>query len=247
MKDVLVSVIIPSYNAKETLAQAVESALAQDVPLEVLIIDDGSKVPVMETLAAFWGEERIRILRNEHNEGVAAARNRGIREARGRYIAFLDADDWWADGKLPAQLTAMEKSKAVLSCTARELMNADGSSRGKVIPVPQAIHYPDLLKGNCINCSSAVILTEVAREFPMEHDDAHEDYILWLKVLRKYGEAVGISKPYLKYRLSADSKSGSKWKSAVMTYRVYRYMGYSHWRAAGFFLKYAVNGARKYM
>ena len=247
MKDVLISVIIPSYNAKDTLTQAVESALAQEVPLEVLIVDDGSAVPVMETLANFWGEKRLRILRNEHNEGVAAARNRGVSEARGRYIAFLDADDWWEKGKLPAQLAAMEEQNAVLSCTARELMNEDGSSRGKIIPVPQKICYEDLLKGNCINCSSVVLRADVAKEFPMEHDDAHEDYILWLKVLKKYGRAVGIARPYLKYRLSSTGKSGSKWKSARMTYRVYRYMGYSAWKSAGYFLQYAVNGVKKYV
>ena len=243
---IVVSVIIPAYNAGKTLPKAVESALSQDVPLEILVVDDASEIPAMETLAPYWGEKRIRILRLSRNRGVAAARNRGIREAKGEYIAFLDADDWWAPGKLSAQLSAMEKSKSVLCCTARELMNADGSSRGKVISVPKKIRYQDLLKGNCINCSSALIRTEAVREFPMEHDDAHEDYILWLKILKKYGNAVGLQKPYLKYRMSRDSKSGSKWKSARMTYRVYRYMGYSRWKSLVCFIHYAVNGAKKY-
>ena len=247
MQDILVSVIIPAYNAHRTLKQAVDSAAAQDVPLEILVIDDASGVPAMETLAAYWGDPRIRILRQEKNRGVCAARNRGVREAKGRYIAFLDADDWWAEGKLAAQLAVMQKKNCVLSCTGRELMNPDGTSRGRQIPVQRQITYRSLLAGNCINCSSAVIRADVAKEFPMEHEDAHEDYILWLKILRKYKEAAGLPEPYLKYRLSASGKSGSKLKSARMTYKVYRYMGMNPLAAARCFAAYAVNGVRKYV
>ncbi len=65
-----------------------------------------------------------------------------------------------------------------------------------------------------------------ALAFPMEHDDSHEDYITWLKILRRGGFAAGINKPYLKYRLSEGGKSRNKLKSAAMTYQVYRYVGY---------------------
>ncbi len=75
----------------------------------------------------------------------------------------------------------------------------------------------------------------MALEFPMEHDDSHEDYITWLKILRKYGCAAGINKPYLKYRLSEGGKSRNKLKSAAMTYNVYRYAGYGRIRSCIFF------------
>ena len=80
----------------------------------------------------------------------------------------------------------------------------------------------------------------------MEHDDSHEDYITWLKVLRKYGYAVGIDKPYLKYRLSEGGKSRNKLKSAVMTYNVYRYAGYGRVKSCAFFCSYALHGIWKY-
>ena len=80
----------------------------------------------------------------------------------------------------------------------------------------------------------------------MEHDDSHEDYITWLKVLRKYGCAVGIDKPYLKYRLSEGGKSRNKLKSAVMTYNVYRYAGYGRIKSCIFFCSYALHGIWKY-
>ena len=173
-------------------------------------------------------------------------RNRGVKLAKGDYIAFLDADDWWEKGKLKEQLKCLEETGYVLCSTGRELIRSDGSSTGRTIPVKEKITYRELLKHNSINCSSVVIRTDVAREFPMEHDDSHEDYITWLKVLRKYGYAVGIDKPYLKYRLSEGGKSRNKLKSAVMTYNVYRYAGYGRIKSCIFFCSYALHGIWKY-
>ncbi len=75
-----------------------------------------------------------------------------------------------------------------------------------------------MLKQNWINCSSVLLKREVAEEFPMEHEDSHEDYITWLKILQKYQYACAINEPLLKYRLSSQGKSGSKFKSAKMTF-----------------------------
>jgi teichuronic acid biosynthesis glycosyltransferase TuaG len=112
--------------------------------------------------------------------------------------------------------------------------------------VKETVSYRDLLKHNSINCSSVLLLRDVAAEFPMEHDDSHEDYLTWLKILRKYGPAAGIDRPLLKYRMSKTSKSGDKKKSAIMTYKVYRYMGYSHMRCILYFISYAIHGFWKY-
>lgn len=244
--DKMVSVVIPTYNSAKTIGPAIDSVLLQDVALEILLIDDGSKDDLAGALSPYTRDPRIRVLFNEKNQGVAYTRNRGVAEARGNYVAFLDADDWWEAGKLAAQLDAMERTGAVLSCTARELMNSDGTSRGRIISVQPEITYEKLLRGNTINCSSVVLRTDVAREFPMECDEAHEDYIMWLKVLKKYKRAVGIDHPYLKYRMSENSKSGTKLHSAKMTYMVYRHMGYGHLKCMALFASYAVNGVLKY-
>ena len=118
---------------------------------------------------------------------------------------------------------------------------------GKVIGVKEQITYRDLLRHNSINCSSVLLRTEVAREFPMEHEDSHEDYITWLRIMKKYGIAIGINEPLLKYRLTNSGKSGSKLKSAVMTFRVYRYMGFSWPKSAVCFISYALHGVWKYL
>jgi len=246
MNKPLVSVIMPVYNGEKYIRKAVESVYEQGVSLELLVIDDGSTDHTEEVLSAYEGREDFRYIKNEQNMGAAGSRNRGVGLAQGTYIAFLDADDWWEKGKLKSQLTLLEKTGCVLCSTGRELMQPDGTSTGKYIPVKENITYGELLKHNCINCSSVLVRRDVISQYPMEHDDSHEDYITWLKILQKYRSAVGINEPLLKYRLSEGGKSRNKWKSAVMTYRVYRYMGFGTLKSLVLFVSYAFHGVWKY-
>lgn len=246
MGEGLVSVIMPAYRCAGTIGQAIDSALSQDVPLEVIVLDDQSPEDLGTVLARYAQDERVRYFRNERNLGAAASRNRGVELARGEYVAFLDADDWWAEGKLKKQLARLAQTQTVLCSTGRELATPDGRLTGRVIGVKEQITYRSLLLHNCINCSSVVLRTEVARAFPMEHEDSHEDYITWLRILRKYGQASAVDEPLLKYRLSSGGKSGNKLKSAWMTYTAYRYAGFGRIRAAGLFCAYAANGVLKY-
>ena len=94
----LVSVIMPVYNGAATICQAIDSVYRQNVPLELLVIDDGSTDQTVEILSAYQDRPDFRYLKNAQNIGAAASRNRGVHEAHGQYIAFLDADDWWEDG-----------------------------------------------------------------------------------------------------------------------------------------------------
>lgn len=246
MEQPMVSVVIPVYNCAGYIVRALESAFAQEVPLEVLVIDDGSKDGLLDVLKPYLGRPDFRYFSNPVNLGAAGSRNRGVQKASGTYVAFLDADDWWENGKLVAQLELLSRTGDVLCTTGRELVREDGTSTGRVIPVKPVITYRELLKHNSINCSSVVIRRDVALEFPMERDDIHEDYLAWLKILRKYRRAAGINQPYLKYRLRQDGKSGNKLRSAAMTYKVYRCMGYGRVKSALFFGSYAVHGLHKY-
>ena len=154
--------------------------------------------------------------------------------------------NWWEPDKLEKQLEVLERENVVLCSTARALVNLDGEPLGKEIPVVEEITYRELLKHNCINCSSVVLRRDVALEFLMEHEDSHEDYITWLKILKKYGRACAVNEPLLKYRVSSVGKSGSKWKSARMTFKVYRYMGFGILKSVACFCSYAVHGVWKY-
>lgn len=246
MNEILVSVIIPAYNCANFIHLALDSALVQDVPMEILVINDCSKDNLDQVMRKYRQYPQIIYLKNEVNMGVAETRNKGVSLARGKYIAFLDADDYWEKNKLKKQLKLIAEKDMVLCSTARELMNPDGTLTGYVIPVDTEFTFKDLQRHNQINCSSVLIRTEVAREFPMHHDDGHEDYLMWLEVLEKYGKGCAINEPLLKYRITNTGKSGNKWNSAKMTYMTYRYMGFGFFRSALYFISYAFHGLRKY-
>lgn len=246
MKKPLVSVVIPAYNCAGTIGKAIDSALNQDVEVEIIVVDDCSADGLEAALEPYLQNPAVLYLRNQENLGAAGSRNLGVARASGDYVAFLDADDSWRPGKLAKQLLAMEQSGAVLCATARELMDAAGRLSGKVIPVKERITYRELLKHNSISCSSVLMKAEVAREFPMHHEDSHEDYIMWLEILQKYGFACGVNEPLLVYSLSNTGKSGSKLKSAAMTFKVYRYMGFGMIKSCLCFCSYAFQGVKKY-
>ena len=247
MEKPLVSVVMPVYNGEKYIDRAIGSVLCQEVPLELLVINDNSSDKTEELLKKYQGLENFRYFRNEKNLGAGASRNRGVREAEGKYVAFLDADDWWEKGKLLDQVRVLQSTGYVLCSTGRALVRQDGSATGKYIPVKETITLSELLKHNSINCSSVLLLRKAALEFPMEHEESHEDYICWLRILKKYKKAAGINKPYLFYRLSESGKSRNKLKSALMTYTAYRYAGYGRLKSCLFFVSYAVHGVLKYM
>ena len=244
--EILVSVVMPAYNCAASIGDSIESVLCQDVPLELIVVNDRSPDDLDAAMAKYLHDERVVYVTNEQNMGAAMSRNRAMEMARGKYIAFLDSDDIWLPGKLKKQVEILEKIGNVLCCTARSLMTPEGVDDGRILPVAEVISYKDLLRHNSIACSSVLIRTEAAREFPMGHEDSHEDYIMWLQVLRKYGDARGINEPLLRYRLSNTGKSGSKLHSAKMTFMVYRYMGFSLPKSLLCFASYAINGVKKY-
>lgn len=119
MEKPLVSVVMPVYNGERYIGKAIESALGQEVPVEVLVIDDCSADGTELAVMKYMDSGKIRYIRNEQNMGAARSRNRGVKEARGKYIAFLDADDWWEKGKLKAQTEVMEQTGCAICSTGR--------------------------------------------------------------------------------------------------------------------------------
>ena len=247
MNDVKVSVVVPVYNCEKYITEALNSVLKQEVEWECIIIDDHSTDGTATEVEKFLTDKRFRYIYNEHNMGVAAGRNLGVSMARGRYIAFLDGDDYWMPDKLIKQLKLMEEKRAVLSSTGRELMDENSRLSGKIITIPEVITYNALLKGNVLNTSGVMVRRDAALKYPMKEDHLHEDYIMWLSILKEYGKAYGINEPLLKYRVLKGSKSANKLKSAKMTYGVYRYMGMSRFRSMYYFCFYAVRGLKKYL
>ena len=256
----LVTVIIPVYNSASTLKAAVDSVLAQDMhfesadrigrgsvqEMEILVVDDNSTDNPDRVMREYESDPRVIYLHNRENLGAAKSRNRGVLLARGKYVAFLDSDDMWRPDKLKKQFARIFETGDVLCCTGRELIRPDGSKTGRVIGVKPLLTYRDMLVDNQINCSSVVMLTEVARRYPMIHEDSHEDYITWMSILNRYDEVCAVDEPLILYRVSSTGKSGSKFKSAKMRYRAYRYLGFSPVKSAFLFVGYAFHGVVKY-
>ena len=190
----LVSVVMPAYyGCAGTIERAIQSVLEQEVSLELIIVDDCSPDELNQVIDQYRGNTPVlRYVRNSENMGACKSRNRGVAMARGRYIAFLDADDLVGPRKTETGSVALsEESGEVLCSTGRQLMRPDGTDLGRYIGVPKKITYRMLLRQNVINCSSVLIERQAALEFPMSHEDSHADYITWIKVLEKYQTAGG--------------------------------------------------------
>lgn len=129
MEHDLVSVVVTTYNYGRYLPFALESALAQGHRnIEVLVVDDGSTDDSREVAARYLSDPRLRYI-HQDNAGQASAKNRGIRESRGAFVAFLDADDVWLPGKLEKQLGLFADPAVGVTCTGRRLLLPDGSER----------------------------------------------------------------------------------------------------------------------
>ena len=246
MSSVCVSVIIPAYNCAKYIDKAIDSALHQNVSLEIIVINDCSTDNLDEVMEKYATVNNLLYIKNEQNLGAAKSRNKGVALAKGEYVAFLDGDDLWREGKLEKQLKAIQEKNTPLCTTAREILGEDGALTGKIIPTRTHISYKQLIRHNCISCSSVLLKKDVALKFPMHHEDSHEDYIMWLEILKEYNFACGINEPLLLYRQSSTGKSGSKLKSAKMTFKVYRYVGFGVFKSVLCFCSYAINGAYKH-
>lgn len=243
-----VSIVMPAYNAAKTIETSIRSALAQSFgDFELLVLDDGSKDETMDIVRRLAGEdERIRPMQNPQNMGVSATRNRGVAEARGEWIAFLDSDDLWRADKLEKQL-AMHSAcpEILLSYTGSAFIDHNGALSGYIMEVPEQIDFRGLLRRNILSCSSAMVQRELMLRHPMGGDHMHEDYATWLGMLREIGRARGLNEPLLIYRLSPGSRSSARVKAARMSYHTYRHVGFSQPAAAFLVFRYVFYSVAK--
>ncbi|MDO4460466.1 MAG: glycosyltransferase family 2 protein [Clostridia bacterium] len=245
-----ITVIMPVHNAEKTIKEAVLSISSQNVPCELILINDRSTDSSVETAEkALGGAEQIslRVIDTEENKGPGGARNLGILNTETKYIAFLDSDDMWREGKLEKQLSLLEKTGAALCSTAREFITAEGNPTGMCVGVKEKITYSDLLKTNSISLSSVMIKTDVMKSFLFSEDrNLHEDYVSWLKILKSNGPCLGINEALLLYRRSEGQVSGGTVNTALKHYRSLRAADINPVKSLFCFASYAVNGVLKH-
>ena len=247
MSDELVSVVMPVYNAAATLRKSIDSVLAQShATVELLAVDDGSRDASLQILDEYAARDpRVRALRMPANGGVAAARNLALDAAQGRYVAFLDSDDWWHPHKLERQLAAMRGASARVSYTAYDRVGEDGRLLSRVRP-PAAVDYTAMLKSNRIGNLTGVY----ERSLGDAHFQriGHEDYVFWLERVRSAGSAICVDpdEPLAWYLVRDGSVSSNKWKAARWQWHIYRNVEKLGFIASsGYMLHYIVNALRK--
>lgn len=249
MKDPRVSIIMPAYNCELYIEVAVRSVMKQSYPhWELLVLDDGSSDATPEIVEALCREdERIRLIKNPANMGVAKTRNRGLDMSRGDYVAFLDSDDCWHENKLALQIERMAEVGAQLSYTSYAIVDGQGNACKNDYLAPENITFDGLLKQNVIGCSTVMLSGEIARKYRFATNFYHEDYCLWLDILRDGYRAIGCPEVLTNWRLIVNSRSFNKKKSAMNRWRIYReYLHLSLPRSIRAFLAYAWGGVKKY-
>ena len=245
----LVSVIMPAYNAEPYIEKSIASVLAQTVhDWELIVVDDQSTdgtVRLVEMLAN--EDERIRLVRNERNMGAAATRNRGLELSRGLFVALLDSDDVWYPRKLEKQLQCIQSEGAELCYCAYALVSEGGEKCCDDFLVSPQVSLESLLKKNDIGCSTVLLSRKAADKYRFDSQYYHEDYALWLTMLRDGCKAVGVTEVLTDYLVRSDSRAANKLAGAKRRWQIYRkLMGFSLWRCGCYSAQYALGGLRKY-
>lgn len=246
--NVRISIILPLYNASRFIGEAIASVQAQThTDWELLVVDDCSidgSVDIVEKYAN--RDSRIVLLQHAQNQGAAAARNTGIKHTKGRYIAFLDADDVWLPNKLEKQLQFMQANKLAFTYSSQLLIDANGKEKGRFITKP-VIDYRAMLKTCWVGCCTAVYDTEIVGKQYFETQRGQEDYILWLQIIKQIGTTKGIIEPLAKYRVISGTVSANKIAAAKRQWKVYREVEKLNlMQSSYYFIHYAVNAVFRF-
>lgn len=248
MKKNLVSIITPMYNSEKYIGITIESALNQTYKdWEMIIVDDCSSDNSPKIVKEYAkNDERIKYIKTDSNKGVSNARNIALKMANGQFISFLDSDDIWDEDKLKKQVDFMKKNNCTISFTAYELIDENNEKLNKIINVPKTVDYNTLLKGNILGCLT-VMIDKSKLDFEIKMSGVrHEDYVLWLSILKKGHIAYGINEVLAEYRKSITSLSGNKIKSAIWTWKIYRNIEQIPlYKCIYYFIHYGINGIKK--
>ena len=221
--DSLVSIIMPSYNTGPFITESIDSVLAQTFTnWELIIVDDCSNDNTNKILATFH-DERIKYLKNKRNCGAAISRNRALREAKGKWIAFLDSDDLWYPEKLEKQLSFMEANDYAFSYTNYEEIDSEGNMTGVKVTGPPKITKRGMYNYCWPGCLTVMYNANKIGLIQIEDIKKNNDYAMWLKVCRK-ADCYLLNECLAKYR---KGRAGSVSTHSISTmigwhYKLYR-------------------------
>lgn len=219
----LVSIIMPSYNTGKFIQEAVESVLAQTYPhWELLIVDDCSNDDTDAVVKPYLTDVRIKYLKNEQNSGAAVSRNRALREAKGKWIAFLDSDDVWHTEKLERQIRFMKQNGYAFSYTNYIEMDEGSKPNGKWVTGPKRISKHGMYNYCWVGCLTVMYDAETVGLIQIADIQKNNDYAMWLKVC-KMADCYLLDEILAKYRRRSGSISNHGYGKLIKWhYRLYR-------------------------
>lgn len=218
----LVSIVVPCYNVSKYIGAAIDSVLAQTYcNWELLITDDASTDGTVDVVKGYVERDsRVHLYQLEQNCGAGVARNNSLEYAQGRYIAFLDADDWWYPNKLELQLQFMLSNGYEFTFTAFEYADMELNVTG-VSHKPKSISKLAMKFGCNIGTPGVVYDTQRIGKMYMPPMRNSEDWSLWLQIAEKTGAAYSINRPLWRYRTLRNSQSRDKLRVVDSVLKVY--------------------------
>lgn len=213
------SIVMPVYNAQKTVGRAIMSVLSQDFKeFELICVDDASSDESVSVIESFQ-DARIILIKNDSNKGVSSSRNVALDAASYRYICFLDSDDYWLPNKLSIQKRLFDNGAGVVhSSFFRIFQDRDTKKLVRCKPIVKA---HDMLFHNYIPNLTGAYDTKVTGGVVFQRDVPHEDYDMWLRIL-KLSNSIGVTEPLAIYQVSSKSLSSNKIASISWHYKVLR-------------------------
>ena len=246
----LVSVIIPAFNAEISIRETIESVLNQSYRnWEVLVIDDSSTDNTVNIVKNYAEKnENIRIFQTDHPSGSPALpRNIGIENARGKYIAFLDADDIWLQDKLSIQVAFLEKKEVDLVYSYYEKIDNNGNRDNRIVKTKKISTYSSLLHSNSIPCLTSIISRKAIGETRFKNIP-QEDFCFWLDILKKGYQAFNVCQVTALYRETSLSRSSNKMDMFRGYWNVIRNeQNVNLITGVGYMVSYTILGVIKYL
>lgn len=211
--------MIEGVNCENLIGETIESVLNQTYQhFEVIIVDDCSTDPTANVIRSYCQKDnRVRMIRLEHNSGVSIARNTAISNAQGRFLAFIDADDLWMPRKLEMQIAFMLDKRYGFTFTGYESFQNGSNNTGAVFSVPSSVNYNQYLRNTIIGNLTVMIDRKIIHDFKIQEGEL-EDVITWMYYLKRGYIAHGLNCNLAKYRVYRNSRSGNKLKNAKRFY-----------------------------
>ena len=219
---VFISVIIPCYNVGQYLHECLESVLKQSYKnFEIILVyDDGNLHDLKLVNFLMTKFKKKKIIVNKKNIGVSKSRNKALKYCKGKYIAFIDADDLWKKNKLYEQTQFMEKNLASFSFTSYDVVNI----KGKLIKKRHVFYdpsYDQLSKKNIIGLSTVMINKKILNHIKFPDLKTQEDFALWLNLLKKGIKLSHIPTALSSWRLTKNSLSSNNLQKILDAFKLY--------------------------